>query len=140
MQVYNYNEIDLAKVARVINLIIPAQKAQLGPPVGPALSQARVKPKDFCDIFNNVSKKYKENYPLRVKIFVFPDKHFNFFIKTPSINFLIKNILKTNEFITLNDIYKIAKIKKLDMEYLDIKIIVKNILNFIKLYKIKIKK
>merc|ERR1711916_241863 len=75
----------------------------------------------------------------RVKIFVFPDKHFNFFIKTPSINFLIKNILKTNEFITLNDIYKIAKIKKLDMEYLDIKIIVKNILNFIKLYKIKIK-
>jgi large subunit ribosomal protein L11 len=140
MQIINYNEIDLSKVIRIIDLIVPAQKAQLGPPVGPALSQARLKAKDFCDIFNNTSKKYKENFPLCVKIFVFSDKRFNFLIKTPSIGFLLKNVLKTKKIIHLNDVYKIAKIKKVDMNYLDIKIILKNVLNFIKLYKIKIKK
>lgn len=139
MQIFNYDEIDLAKVIRIINIIVPAKKAQLGPPVGPALSQARVKAKDFCDVFNNISSSYKENFPLHVQIFIYADKRFNFYIKTPSINFMIKNILKNKNYLSIEDVFKIALIKKLDINYIDLKTIVKNIFNFIKLYKIKLK-
>lgn len=139
MQIYNLIDLDISRVTRVINFIVPAKKAQLGPPVGPALSQARVKAKDFCDIFNNMTTNYKVNFPLRVVVFIYPDKKFSFFIKTPTIKYIIKNILKNKNVLSLKDVYKIAKIKKLDMDYLDLKIIVKNIFNFIKLYKIKIK-
>jgi ribosomal protein L11 len=140
MQIFNYNEIDLSKVIRVINLVVPASKAQLGPPVGPALSQARLKAKDFCDLFNNVTNNYEENFPLRVVVFVLPEKRFNFFIKTPTITTLLNFFSKNKNQISLLDIYKIAKIKEIDINYLSLNVLYLNILNYVKQKKIKIKR
>ena len=139
MHVTNINDLNFSSISRIINLIIPAKNAQLGPPVGPALSQARIKAKDFCTIFNENSSNFPNKLPLNVMIIVFTNQTFQFFIKTHNINFILKNVLKKNNgTLSIIDIYKITKIKHLDINYLSEKIIFKNILNYIKLNNIKI--
>lgn len=134
--------IDFSKVSKVIDLIAPARNAKLGPPVGPILGQAKIKVKDFCTLFNNVTINYDENFPVRVRVFVFKDETFVFLIRTSDVHFLIKNFLNFNKTQSLNliDVYKIALIKKRELNHLDLKIIFKNVLNTIKLRNIKINK
>ena len=43
MQVKCLRDIKFSKVLKIINLIIPAKNARLGPPVGPALSPTKIK-------------------------------------------------------------------------------------------------
>jgi large subunit ribosomal protein L11 len=142
MHIKDYTNIDLSKVSKVINLIAPARNAKLGPPVGPILGQAKIKVKDFCTLFNNVTVNYDENFPIRVRVFVFKDETFVFIIKTPDIHFLLKNFLNFNKknFLNLVDIYKISLIKKTELNHLNLKTIFKNILNTVKLRNIKINK
>jgi len=134
--------IDFNKVSKTIDLIAPARNAKLGPPVGPILGQAKIKVKDFCTLFNNVTINYDENFPVRVRVFVFKDETFAFLIRTSNVHFLIKNFLTYNktQALSLIDIYKICLIKKIELKHLDLKIIFKNILNTIKLRNIKITK
>lgn len=140
MQIKNFNQIDLTRVVKKVDLIIPAQTAKLGPPVGPVLGQVKIKVKDFCTMFNDGTAKFKIGLPLRVVVFVFKNETFNFIVKTPSTSFLLKNALKLNksEVLTLLDLYKIATIKKLDFPHLSLQAIFKSILVTAKASKYKI--
>ena len=140
MQVKNLNEIDLKRVTKKLNLIIPAQNAKLGPPVGPILGQVKIKVKDFCVLFNDTTIKLKQGLPLPVTVCVFKNKTFNFFIKTPTVSFLLKNfILKNNsKSLSILDIYKISLIKKNDLEHLSHQVVLRNILISAKALKISI--
>ncbi len=72
------------KVVNKIKLQIPAGQARPAPPVGPALGQAGVNIKQFCDEFNNRTKPQAgEGLIIPVEITVFADRSFQFVTKTP---------------------------------------------------------
>lgn len=72
------------KVVNQIKLQIPAGQARPAPPVGPALGQAGVNIKQFCDEFNNRTKEQmKEQLIIPVVITVYNDRSFSFETKTP---------------------------------------------------------
>jgi large subunit ribosomal protein L11 len=72
------------KVVNQIKLQIPAGQARPAPPVGPALGQAGVNIKQFCDQFNTVTKAQAgEGLIIPVVITVYADRSFTFITKTP---------------------------------------------------------
>src|SRR5689334_1236874 len=78
------------KVASQIKLQIPAGQARPAPPVGPALGQAGVNIKQFCDEFNNVTKPMAgEGLIIPVVITVYTDRSFTFITKTPPVAILL---------------------------------------------------
>lgn len=140
MRVKNINEIELKRVIKKLNLIIPAQNAKLGPPVGPVLGQVKIKVKDFCTMFNDATATFSQGLPLPVTVCVFKNETFNFYIKTPSTSFLLKNalVIKKAKSLSLLDIYKISLIKKLDFDHLSNKVILKSVLIGAKILKIDV--
>jgi len=140
MYVSNFNKINLKKVTRRVNLIVPAQAAKLTPPVGPILGQFRIKVKEFCEDFNNQTKNIFYGLPLNVFLFIYKDKSFDYIIKAPSTMFLMKNIIKYNSKKTLSilDLYKIALIKKSKQDLYSYESVFKNILATSKSMKVKI--
>jgi len=78
------------KVVNQIKLQIPAGQARPAPPVGPALGQAGVNIKQFCDEFNNRTKpQAAEGMIVPVVITVFADRSFSFVTKTPPVATLL---------------------------------------------------
>jgi large subunit ribosomal protein L11 len=140
MRVKNISEIELKRIVKKLNLVIPAQTAKLGPPVGPVLGQVKIKVKDFCTMFNDATSVFLPGLPLRVIVCVFKNETFNFFIKTPSVSFLLKNVLiaKKSKSLSLLDIYKISLIKKLDFDHLTLQAVFKSVLVGAKILKINI--
>lgn len=79
------------KVVGWVKLQIPAGQARPGPPVGPALGQAGVNIKQFCDDFNNRTKDQAgQGLIIPVVISVFSDRTFKFITKTPPAAILLK--------------------------------------------------
>lgn len=140
MEIKNYQQLDLKRVTKTVDIIIPAQTAKLGPPVGPVLGQVKIKVKDFCTMFNDSTTCFKMGLPLPVTVFVYKNETFSFLIKTPVVSFLLKNkILRSSEdTLTLLDLYKISCIKSKDLAHLDTRVIFKNVLMTAKNLKIKI--
>jgi large subunit ribosomal protein L11 len=78
------------KVVTEIKLQIPAGQARPAPPVGPALGQAGVNIKQFCDQFNDRTKAQAgENMIIPVVITVYSDRSFTFVTKTPPVPTLL---------------------------------------------------
>ncbi|MEZ4322408.1 MAG: 50S ribosomal protein L11 [Myxococcota bacterium] len=78
------------KVVSLIKLQIPAGQARPAPPVGPALGQAGVNIKQFCDEFNNRTKPQAgEGLIIPVVITVYADRSFTFVTKTPPVAVLL---------------------------------------------------
>jgi large subunit ribosomal protein L11 len=78
------------KVVNNIKLQIPAGQARPAPPVGPALGQAGVNIKGFCDEFNNRTKHLaSEGMIIPVVITVYADRSFTFVTKTPPVATLL---------------------------------------------------
>ena len=78
------------KVQGQIKLQIPAGTARPAPPVGPALGQAGVNIKQFCDEFNNTTKAMAaEGLIIPVVITVYTDRTFTFVTKTPPVATLL---------------------------------------------------
>lgn len=78
------------KVVNEIKLQIPAGQARPAPPVGPALGQAGVNIKQFCDQFNERTKPQAgEGLIIPVVITVFSDRSFTFVTKTPPVAVLL---------------------------------------------------
>lgn len=74
------------KVINQIKLQIPAGQARPAPPVGPALGQAGVNIKQFCDEFNGRTKAQAgDGMVVPVVITVFADRSFSFVTKTPPV-------------------------------------------------------
>ncbi|MGC6493350.1 MAG: 50S ribosomal protein L11 [Myxococcota bacterium] len=78
------------KVTNQIKLQIPAGQARPAPPVGPALGQAGVNIKQFCDQFNDRTKPQAgEGLVIPVVITVYSDRSFTFVTKTPPVAVLL---------------------------------------------------
>ena len=78
------------KVVNQIKLQIPAGQAKPAPPVGPALGQAGVNIRQFCDEFNARTKPQAgEGLVIPVVITVFSDRSFTFITKTPPVATLL---------------------------------------------------
>ncbi len=78
------------KVQTQIKLQIPAGQARPAPPVGPALGQAGVNIKQFCDEFNTATKQLAaDGLTIPVVITVYVDRSFTFVTKTPPVATLL---------------------------------------------------
>ena len=86
------------KAVNQIKLQIPAGQARPAPPVGPALGQAGVNIKAFCDEFNNVTKPLAgEGLIIPVVITVYSDRSFTFITKTPPVATLLFKAAKVEK-------------------------------------------
>jgi large subunit ribosomal protein L11 len=77
------------KIKTVIKIQIPAGQATPAPPVGPALAPHGLNLKDFCDRFNEATKK-DQGFIIPVKVIVYEDKSFDLEIKRPLVSDLLK--------------------------------------------------
>src|SRR5688572_18670863 len=86
------------KVQTEIKLQIPAGMARPAPPVGPALGQAGVNIKQFCDEFNQRTKEQqKDGLIIPVVITVYSDRSFTFITKTPPVATLLFKAAKVEK-------------------------------------------
>jgi large subunit ribosomal protein L11 len=72
---------------------VPAGKATPAPPVGPALGPHGVQAAQFCQQFNERTRKQEEGVLIPVVITIYTDKSFTFVTKTPPAAVLIKKAL-----------------------------------------------
>jgi len=115
------------KVVNQIKLQIPAGQARPAPPVGPALGQAGVNIKQFCDQFNTATKAQAgEGLIIPVVITVYADRSFTFITKTPPAAVLLLKSAKIPKgsgepnrnkvgVVTRAQVAEIAKIKLPDL-------------------------
>ena len=115
------------KVVNQIKLQIPAGQARPAPPVGPALGQAGVNIKQFCDEFNNKTKPQAgDGLIIPVVITVYADRSFSFVTKTPPVAVLLKKAANIDKGsgqpnrdkvarLTREQVEEIAKIKMPDL-------------------------
>ncbi|MFA5468456.1 MAG: 50S ribosomal protein L11 [Sphaerochaetaceae bacterium] len=78
------------KVAALIKLQCPAQKATPAPPIGPALGPHGVSAPQFVQQFNDRTKNFEAGLIIPVVITVYADRSFSFILKTPPASVLIK--------------------------------------------------
>ena len=80
-------------IKAIVKLQVPAGKATPAPPVGPALGPHGVQAAQFCQQFNERTKKQEEGVLIPVVITIYSDKSFTFITKTPPAAVLIKKAL-----------------------------------------------
>ena len=115
------------KVVNQIKLQSPAGQARPAPPVGPALGQAGVNIKQFCDQFNAQTKAQAgDGMVIPVVITVYADRTFTFVTKTPPAAVLLLKHAKIAKGsgepnrnkvgkVTRGQVEEIAKIKMPDL-------------------------
>lgn len=105
------------KVTGQIKLQIPAGQARPAPPVGPALGQAGVNIKQFCDQFNDRTKAQAgEGLVIPVVITVYQDRSFTFITKTPPVATLLFKYAKVKKGSGEPNRAKVGKITKAQVE------------------------
>lgn len=126
----------MKKIIGLIKLQLPAGKASPSPPVGPALGQHGVNIMEFCKSFNAKTQK-EAGMILPVVITVYADRSFSYIVKTPPAAILLKkeaglategkpgsgspepNRVKVAK-VTIEQLKKIAEIKKPDLNANDV--------------------
>ena len=109
------------EVFRKVRILIPAQGATIAPPLGPTLGQFGLNIKDFCDKFNERSKKYDSDFILTVWLTLYNNKTLSFIIKTSPVVFLINEDDESVEsdffsyYVAITTLYKIVNIKNIDL-------------------------
>lgn len=116
---------------RIIKLTLSASSVKMGGELGAMLGQYNLNIIKFCNEFNESSKIFEKNLPIKVNLLVLEGNTFKIEFKGPSSTFLLKSFIKKNK-IKLMDIYKIALIKKANGDIAPIKSICKNILSIVK--------
>jgi large subunit ribosomal protein L11 len=105
------------KVVNQIKLQIPAGQARPAPPVGPALGQAGVNIKQFCDEFNTRTKpQMAEQMIIPVVITVYADRSFTFVTKTPPVATLLFKAAKIKGGSGQPNRDKVGKVTKAQVE------------------------
>lgn len=110
-----------------VKLQIKAQEANPSPPIGPALGSKGVNIMNFCNKFNDATRnmtELKKGTLVSVIINIYPDKSFDFIIKSTPTSNMLKNVLNIEKGSKNPNKIKICKIKKDQLE-----IIVKQKLN-----------
>ncbi|RLI01616.1 50S ribosomal protein L11 [Candidatus Bathyarchaeota archaeon] len=123
---------------QVIRVLIPGGKASPGPPLGPAIGPFGLNVKKVVDEINRATKDY-EGLTVPVKIIVKEDKTFEIEVGVPPTSALIKKELglekgsqktghETVADLKLEQIIKIAKLKRNEMLSYNLKSAVKEVL------------
>ena len=118
------------KVVKLVKLQIPAGKASLAPPVGPALGQAQVNIMGFCKEFNARTAD-QAGMIIPVVISVYEDRSFTFITKTPPAPVLLKKAAgiesgsgepnkKKVGTVTRDQVKEIAETKMVDLNAADV--------------------
>jgi large subunit ribosomal protein L11 len=103
------------KVTGFIKLQLPAGKATMAPPVGPALGQKGVSGMEFVKQFNARTQKDGDSI-IPVVITVYSDKSFTFITKTPPAASLLLKAASIEKGSKEPNRNKVAKVSKADVE------------------------
>lgn len=109
-------------IKNIIYIFIRSQGAETGPPLGTVLGNLGINSTKFCKDFNDFTKDLPGYFLLKVKIIIFEDRSFNFFIFLPTTGFILsflKVSLKIEGFnqnlkknvVYLKDVIELAKFK-----------------------------
>ena len=113
------------KVTGYIKLRINAKKATPAPPIGPAFGQKGLNIMEFCKAFNDATKNYEANTPVRVRVTAYADKSHTFELLGSPISHLIKQVIGISKGstapgrikagnITMEQVRKVAELKLKD--------------------------
>lgn len=139
------------KINKVLCLCVASQEAKLKSLWAPSLTPLIGKDKitEFCNLFNKVSEDlYKEGLLIPVYFFFYSNKTYRFFLRTPSLFYIIKYILdidkiykkkyNTYYYLTIEEIYYICCIKSSSYTYINIFQMLKVFIKLLKNFGIKI--
>ncbi len=99
------------KIVKIINLQIPAGKANPAPPIGPALGAAGVNIMAFCKEFNAKTQAMAGDV-LPTVITVYHDKSFTFITKKPPVAEMLKKSTGVAKGSAIPNRDKVAKITR----------------------------
>ncbi len=126
----------------LITLIdIPAQKAVMGSSFTPTLGQYGVGIREFCNIFNNKTKDFREDLPFNLSISVQSREKFNISKLKINPNFIVKVMSYNLKSISLKDIFISFSIMSrfgADLPMRKLKSSFKTYIAYIKSFKIRI--
>jgi len=77
------------KIKAIVKLQIPAGQATPAPPIGPSLAQHGLNIKEFCDKFNELTKK-QIGFKIPVEVTIFEDRTYEMKLKQPPASELLK--------------------------------------------------
>jgi large subunit ribosomal protein L11 len=129
------------QIVSIFQLQLPCNVAKSDAVLGPTFGQYGVKAMEFCKKFNEytTSNNYITGLVVKIIVTIYKDRSFDFLLKTPPLFFLFSQLSEDN-LISIRDLYKVILIKKLDIFYLSLPIMYKNIAHtLIKNYKYEIK-
>jgi len=123
---------------RVVEVLVPGGKASPGPPLGPAIGPLGLNVKQVVDEINKATKEY-EGLSVPVKIIVKEDRSFEIKVGIPPTTALIKKEIGLEKGssqtgkqnvgdLTLEQVIKIAKMKREEMLSYTLKSAVKEVL------------
>ncbi|MEL9940110.1 MAG: 50S ribosomal protein L11 [Ignisphaera sp.] len=124
---------------KVVKVQIEGGKASNAPPLGPALADAGLNVNEVVEKINSMTEAYK-GYTVTVKIVIDLDtKKYDIFLELPTTTSLLLNMAKVSEpsgdpahkkigNITLEDVIKVALLKKQELTAKSLKAAVKTIL------------
>lgn len=123
---------------QVVEVLVPGGKASPGPPLGPAIGPLGLNVKQVVDRINEMTKDF-DGLSVPVKIIVHEDKSFDVEVGVPPTSALIKMELKLEkgsnktgrEFVgdlSMEQVIKIAKMKKGEMLAYSLRAAVKEVL------------
>lgn len=118
------------KLVSRFNMTIGAGKATPQPPVGSMLGQRGLKLMDFCKAFNDQTAVYKDNIPVRARVYSYSDRTFEFNVLHPSTTYFLLKVAGLEKGasnpgheivgkVTNKQIYHIAQLKMKDFESKD---------------------
>lgn len=144
------------KITNILNLEVPAGKAQPAPPLGPMLGANGVNIGQFIKEFNDKTMDLMKQFggadvKVKAKLTIYADRTFDLQIGSPVTSNLIlwKLNLKSGSWepnkkkvgkITRKDLEEIAEIKKSDMNTDDIESIIKSLMGTAKNMGIEVEK
>lgn len=86
-------------VKYIVEMYIPSQGAESGPPLGTVLGNIGLNSAKFCKDFNDFTKELPKYFILKVRIFILDNRSYNFVVFKPSTSFIL-SLLKFSKTLT----------------------------------------
>src|SRR5215472_16793890 len=109
MKIYNI----IMEAKHILHLYVQSQKAEAIPPLGTVLGNLGVNVSNFCKDFNNYTSELPSYYILGVKIFIYGNRTYKFFIKEPSLGSIVNLLAFYREYKKQNTTisYRVIRLK-----------------------------